>query len=191
MSQPRPRRMGWSGGLCGSVNLRDGERAEQADAIEFAAVQHHLGEARQVVGGGEHAGVPGHAAHVTRGRVVHHAAQRRAVLSACARWARCAAAPSVGRRQEHRLLHAQRQEHVLPRVIGEQLAAEPVHDLAQQDEIDVAINEAHAGRTGRLGGAGQADAGVVAGPGRFERHVGLQAREMREQVAQVMSLWPP
>jgi hypothetical protein len=64
------------------------------------------------------------------------------------------------------------------------LAAEPVNDFAQQDEIDVAIDEAHSRRAGGLGGAGQMDASVVAGPFRFERHVGLEARKMREQVAQ-------
>ena len=88
------------------------------------------------------------------------------------------------RRQEHGFLHAQRQEDVPPRVIGEHLAAQPVNDFAQQDEIDVAIDEAHARRAGGPGGAGETDAGVVAGPFRFERHVGLEAREMREQVAQ-------
>ena len=55
--------------------LPDGERAEEAHAVEFAAVEHHLGEARQVVGGGEQAGVARHAAHVARGGVVHHSAQ--------------------------------------------------------------------------------------------------------------------
>jgi len=37
--------------------LPDGERIEQADAIQFAAIDHHLREAGQVVGGGEEAGV--------------------------------------------------------------------------------------------------------------------------------------
>ena len=62
--------------------------------------------------------------------------------------------------------------------------AKPVNDFAQQDEINVAVDEAHSRRAGGLGGAGETDAGVVAGPFRFERHVGLETREMREQVAQ-------
>ena len=89
-----------------------------------------------------------------------------------------------GRRQEHGFLHAQRQEYVLPRVIGEHPAAQPVNDFAQQNEIDVAIDEAHTRRAGGFGGAGETDARVVARPLRFERHVGLEARKMREQVAQ-------
>ena len=54
------------------------------------------------------------------------------------------------RRLEHGLVHAQRQEDLLARIIGEHLPAQPVHQFAQQDEIDVAIDEARAGRPGGL-----------------------------------------
>ena len=43
---------------------------------------------------------------------------------------------------EHGFLHAQRQEDVLAGIIGKHLAAEAVDDFAQQDEIDIAIDEA-------------------------------------------------
>ena len=58
--------------------LPDGERIEEADAIQLAAVDHHLREAGKVVGRGEEPGVSGHAAHVARGGVVNYAAQRHA-----------------------------------------------------------------------------------------------------------------
>ena len=53
-----------------------------------------------------------------------------------------------GGRLEHALLHAHGQEDILARVFGEHLAAEAVHQFAQQDEIDVAIDVA-GGREGR------------------------------------------
>ena len=53
--------------------LLDREWAEETDAIQLTAVEHHLREARQVGGGGEHAGVSRHAAHGPRGGVVDHA----------------------------------------------------------------------------------------------------------------------
>ena len=61
--------------------LLDGEGTDDADAIELAAIEHHLGEAGEVVGGGEESGVSGDAAHVAGGGVVDHAAERRAGLA--------------------------------------------------------------------------------------------------------------
>ena len=84
---------------------------------------------------------------------------------------------------KHGLLHAQRLEDGFARVLVERLAAQAVHDFAQQDEIDVAIDEARAGRPGGLFDERAADAGVVAGPGRVQRQVGGQAGKVRHQVA--------
>ena len=161
--------------------LLDGHRAEHAHAVQLAAVEHHLCEARQVVGSGEHSRVAGNAAHIARGGVMHHAAQRRLVFGQLlgGRDAR----HQRGRRLEHRVLHTERLEDVLARVIRDHLAAQAVHELAQQDEIDVAVDEPRARGSGGRIGVGQLDAVLVAGPRNLERHVRLQAREVRHQVA--------
>src|ERR1017187_5858281 len=59
--------------------LLHGERAEDAHAPQFAAVEQHLRVARQVVSRGKQARMPGHAAHVARRGVVYYPAQRWAV----------------------------------------------------------------------------------------------------------------
>src|SRR5207253_5866616 len=55
----------------------DGERAEDAGAIQLASVEHHLRKAGQVVGRGEEARVAGDAAHIAGRRVVNYASKRR------------------------------------------------------------------------------------------------------------------
>src|SRR5581483_5602509 len=81
------------------------------------------------------------------------------------------------------LLHAQWQKNVFARVIGNHLPAQPVDQFAQQNKIDVAVDESPQRRALRLGDGGQMDAGLVAGPRFIERHVRRQAGEVREQVA--------
>ena len=63
-----------------------------------------------------------------------------------------------------RLFHAERQENVLARVLGEHLAAEAVDEFAEQDEIDVAIDVAGGGRAGGLEGVGEIDAVLIPAP---------------------------
>src|ERR1700722_19888186 len=48
----------------------DGERTEDARAVERAAIEHHLAETGEVVGGGEEAGIARDAAHEARSGVV-------------------------------------------------------------------------------------------------------------------------
>ena len=67
------------------------------------------------------------------------------------------------------------------RIGGNHFSAQPVHQFAEQDEIDVAIDIPCGRRTAGPEGAGQFDAGVVAGPRCGQRHVRLQAREVCEQ----------
>ena len=98
--------------------------AQVADAVEFAAVQHHAGEAGKVVGGGEEPGMPGDAAHVAGGRVMHHAAQRSAGPGEA--FGGSDARNQRSRGLEHRLLHAKGEKDVFPDVVGQHLAAEPV-----------------------------------------------------------------
>ncbi len=161
--------------------LLNGERIEETDAIEFAAVEHHLREAGQVVGGGKKPGVSGHASHVARGGVVNHAAQRNAGGGQTL-GGRDSRNPRGGRK-ERGGLHAQRLEDILARIVVQHLAAQPMHQFAQQDEVDVAIDEAGSRRPGGRIRAGQVDAGLVAAPRHRQRHVRLQPGKMREEIA--------
>ena len=162
--------------------LGNGERPEDSDALERAAIEHHLGETRQVVGGGEQAGMSRHTAHVAGRGVVHHAAQGRRIPGG----ALGGRDPGYqrGGRLEHAGVHAERQEHVFARVRGDHAASQAVYQLAQQNEIDVAIDIAHAGRAGGAERASQTDAGIVSRPGLLQWHVGLKPGEMRQKIAQ-------
>ena len=163
-------------GLC---KLAHRQRAEDAHTAILAQVQHHLSELRQIVRRRKQPRVPGHAAHHSRRRVVHNPAQRHAVLVLRRRNAR---APAL-RRQEPRLTHAQRPEDLLLGEFIERLAAHHAHDLAQQNEIDVAVNEMFARRRARLVGQRHSYAGLVPIPGRFQVEVRAQSREVRHQIA--------
>ena len=83
------------------------------------------------------------AAHHSGARVMHHAAQRSVYFRV--NFGRRNARQERGRRQESCLIHSQRLEDLLARVVVEHLAADAVHDLAEQNEVCVAIDEARAG----------------------------------------------
>ena len=157
------------------------ERAEQARAVKLALVQHHFAEARQIVRRGKQSRVPRHAAHIARRFVVHHPSQRPAVRAIA--FGRRDARDQRRRRLKHGLPHAQRQEDMFARIVGERLPAEPLDQLAQQDEIYVAVDKVHAGR--RLGGLDQGfvDAGLMAAPRWVQHQVLGHARKVCEQVA--------
>ena len=58
-----------------------------------------------------------------------------------------------------------------------------MHQFAQEHEIDIAVNEAHTRRPERLIRVSQMQARLVAAPLGLERHIGREAGEVREQVA--------
>ena len=72
---------------------------------------------------------------------------------------------------------------MLARIVGEHLPAQPVHQLAQQDEIDVAIDEARTRRPVGLVVQGHVDSGLVAAPRWGQRQIGRQAGKVGEEVA--------
>ena len=149
--------------------LVDRERAKQTHASQRALVQHHFTEPCQVIGGRKHSRVPCYAAHEARRVIVHHAAQHVPILQPLGgRYARA----QRRRRIEHRLFHAQRSEDAIARVLVERLPAQPVHQLAQQNKIDVAIDETRARRTGGFIDGSQVDTGLIAAPGRVKCQVG-------------------
>jgi hypothetical protein len=106
-------------GLCGDVN--SGSRA---------AAEHHLSEAREIVRRRKHSCMSGNATHVACCRIVHHAAQGRALFTGALGGGNL---PAQGRRRaKHGSLHAQWQEDIEPGILGNHLTREPVHDLAKQ-----------------------------------------------------------
>jgi hypothetical protein len=119
--------------------------AEQA----ASAVENHLAELPEVVRGGEDAGLTRHPSHVARRWIVHYAAQQRAVLQ---HLGRRNARNQCRRGKIAGLFHAQRIEDHLPHVFVLGQAAQAVHDLAQQNEVDVAVDELRFRRIGRLVG---------------------------------------
>ena len=142
-AQGRPRRAGSA-----ARHRRDRGRLQHA----LAARQHHLRELREVVGGGEHAGMARDAAHAIGDRILDVAPAQFAAFdvgrrdavprakAAAGRW--CRACRAAGRcAWRHRL---------------QRLARDAPHDLAQDDEVDVAVDEARAGGRQRL----QRDDGV-------------------------------
>src|SRR5438270_420783 len=106
--------------------------------------------------------MPGDAAHITRGRVVYYPAQQQARL--LQHFSGRDARPQRIRRLEHAIAHAQRFENGLANVIRKHLPAEPVHDLSEQNKINVAVDETHAGRTGGLVDQRAMYPGFVAAP---------------------------
>ena len=126
---------------------RHRQRRQQAHAVERPAVQQHAAEARQVCSGAEQACMAGNAAHAPCRRVVHDAAQHRRVRSAArpASGGRVRSARSSGR-------SAAGGRNVVSRipsgskmcVARKRVEALPAHardDLAEQEEVDVAVDE--------------------------------------------------
>ena len=125
-----------------ALRLRHGrDRGRLQHAL--AARQHHLRELREVVGGGEQR---------------RRGPRRRPCDRRCGSWtspqrssppsmsAGRDAVPQRSGRPERGVAHAERLEDVLGGVGVERLARHAPHDLAQHDEVDVAVDEARAGR---------------------------------------------
>ena len=168
----------------------DGQRRQDLRAGQPPVGEQHAREPRQVARGRKQPGVPGDAAHAARRRVVNHATERRLFrIVAGPRRHRGAplggrdSRPPRGRRIEAGVVHAERLEDFTHEKLVERRAARAMHDLAQQEEVDVAVDEALAGRGGRHFLAGQLDGGVVPLPRIGKVHVGPEAADVRQQVA--------
>ncbi len=81
------------------------------------------------------------------------------------------------------MFHAQRTEDLFLRVTIERLAAQTLHHLAENDEIDVAIAELRPGWCYQVFGVSATISFLESGPVGSEFHVGRQAGIMGEQVA--------
>ncbi len=87
------------------------------------------------------------------------------------------------RRQESRVDHPERLEDRPLRVDVQRLAAQPRHDVAEHEEVDVAVDEPFARRRGRHLVPRQLDGGVVSGPRLAQIDVRTQARHVRKEMA--------
>ena len=172
-------------------HLRDGRRRQHCGGAEPPAVQQHAREARQIARRAEEPRVSGHAAHAPRRRIVHDAAQRRRVgrvarprapSSRTARSARCAARFDAGGLNPVSIMPSGSKISRCD-VLIERHAAHARDDVAEQEEVDVAVDESLARRRGRHFVARQLDRRVVALPRIAEIDVGPQARDVRQQMA--------
>ena len=150
---------------------------EDSHAVEGAAVDQHPANAREVGRRREHPRVAGHAAQQARARIVDLAHQH---LPVGPLGGGDVVAPG-GRRLERRVAQAEGLEHGTVEVAVERLAADPSHDLAEQDEADVAVLGAGAGHVVE-GQPRQAAHGVVdGGVHHARRRDGREARAVGEQ----------
>ena len=189
MSQPRPRTLVMPGGVCGEV-IAATVAADSTRVVPRRPLPSSMrANSLQIARGAEEAGVSGDAAHAPRRRIVHDAAQRRRVGTLArpriligAALGRRDARQQRLRRQEAGLRHAERPEHARLQVRIERLPGDARDDVAEQEEVDVAVDERLAGRRRRHFVFRQLDRGVVAGP-RMQIDVGPQPRDVRQQVA--------
>ena len=144
----------------------------------LAAAQHHLRELREIVGRGEGTGVARDAAHLVGDGILHLAPTQFAILDigrrdavALRRWW-----PEAG------VAHAQRLEDVLGGIGLERLAGHQPHDVAQHDEVDVAVDEARAGRRQRLHRGNGVERALGARPA-TRRDAGRQGGIVRHELA--------
>ena len=155
-----------------------------------AAAEQHAAEARQVRRRAEQPRVSGDAAHPPRGRIVHDAAQERRVGARArprerigtARSARCAAAatPAAGTscpscRADRRRARAAYRSSRSPLTRS--------HDVAEQKEVDVAVDEPLARRRRRHFARSRARIASSAPlNSTVELEIGPQARRVRQQM---------
>lgn len=125
-----------------------------------------------------HAGMPCHAAHVPCGGIMDRAAQERALDDFRGSDPR---APFRGR-VEGGFRHPQRQEHLFAGELVQRSSRHHAHDLAQQDEVDVGVDEPLSGLGHGLVHERFGDARLIARPLRFKVEIGPHSGEMREQL---------
>ncbi len=161
--------------------LADGEGAEVAFAVEFAVGEDHAGEAGEVGGGGEEAGVAGDAVHEAGGGVVDDAEEGSGGFGEL--FGGGDAGAEGGGRVELGLGHAEGEEDLLAGELIEGEGGDAADDFAEEDEVDVGVDEAFAGGGDGFIDEGFLDAGFVAAPFGFEVDIGAEAGEVGEEHA--------
>ncbi len=147
--------------------------AQDTHTGSLAQAKDHLGVARKVIGGRKQAGVAGESLHGPRHFIVDDSAQRFPETGRPLR--RSDAGDERSRRHEHGVRHAKRFIDPLTAELGKVVAANPAHDLTQQDVVDIAVNEALSRRCDGLLRQSLADPGSVSSPRRLDVQRGTQA----------------
>lgn len=153
---------------------------EEADLVEGAMVLEHPGEAGEVVGGGEESGVAGHAAHGAGGGVVNDAGEDAAIGEAGGGGD---AGEEVGGGEEGGVGHAEGGEDLGGGEFVERLLGDAVDDLAEEDEVEVAVKVVESGAADGGFGAGEGDAVGVALPFVAAAQTGGEAGAVGEELA--------
>jgi len=140
------------GGLLGLGGESNAFRGQQALPVgRLSASEEQETKFGEVVGGGEQASVAGDSAHSAGARVVDDAAEQAAAARAGLRafgqvdfFGGGDAGVPRGRGLESRVAHLQRVEECFLGEYVEGFAGETMHDLAEQNEVAIAVNENHA-----------------------------------------------
>ena len=171
-------------------HARDGRRREDANPVQLAAGEQHSREAGQVLRRSEQSGMAGDAAHATGRGIVHDPAEREGVrplagplVHFLAALGRCDSRPEIGPRQEPGVAHPERAKQDLLRVDVQRFPAGDADDFAEQEVVDVAIDEALARRRGQHLVPRELDGSVIALPRLAKIQVRSEARGMRHQVS--------
>ena len=153
--------------------------AENPFALNLAAIDEHLGQEGQVVGRGKDAGITGYPAHAVGGGIGHYAPAQTAPL--------IVGGGDAGfqgrRRQERRVLHAQGLEDLTFAEDVQRHVGDPVHDLAQGNEIDVAVIKLRPRSPDRLILGNGLHGPVVIRPGGPGSHPGAQTGRVGHELA--------
>ncbi len=154
-------------------------RPENPGVAGASSVKHHLGKHGQVMCGRKKSRMARYAAHPAGSRVVRLADQQPAVDELGG------SDPPVNRRcrAETGVIHFQGREDFALAPTVERPSRNPAHQLAQNLEIDIAIDAAGSGRANRALGDDLRHRPVVAGPLRVQVKICAQPRIMGEQLA--------
>ena len=149
-------------------------------ALEFALVHHHAREAGQIRGGAEHSRVPGHPPHAARGRVMHDAAQR--TFGGGDAGSQLAAGQVTG------FMHFEGTVDRLRHIGFQRGVRDALDDLAEQNEVNIAVAKGRAGD--RVGGFLASESDGRGGSIHSAAQAGAQAGGVGEQLADGDLIFP-
>ena len=144
----------------------------------MAATEDHAAEAREIVCRGKKSRVAGDAIHEAGRGIVDDTAQHLAV----GEFGGSDAREFSGGRQETGIDHLKWLKDFLHGVAIESQTAHDPHEFAEDNEVDVAVDEGAPGGAAEFFLAGEGDAGFVAGPDGVGVDVRTQARVMHQKL---------
>src|SRR5437660_6991881 len=132
-------------------------RTKNSDAVENAAVQKHLAKDREVVGSGKQASVTCYSAYPKRRGIMDLPAQpllsfgpgirarvTEIIHLTATLFRRCNSRFQLRVGTKASVTHTERRKNISARELVEHQSAHAMHDFAERDVVDVAVNEARA-----------------------------------------------